>query len=478
MTRLLLLSLCLLVLAPLPAAARITGQPDNWHREQPETRDLASIRRAGVLKVLVNQSRNSSGEVKGEPIGVEYRRLRAFEQYLNSRSPSARNLTLKLIPKPKDQLLAALQRGEGDLVAPGELLPAHDGLQVSPSAPVRADVPLVLVARKGNRRYTRLEQLSGRTIPLPAGSAAEGAIELVNQRLAQRRMAPIRIEKLDASLAVEDVMEMVQAGILGFTVVEQPIAERWAKVLPKLRVDRHLVLDNRADMAWYVRRDASTLRATIDRFLADYRAPADQDVAFQRVYRRAYKVRNPLGAADRKRLEAVRPLLQRYARQSSMDWLALAAVAYKESHLNPKARGSGGASGLMQITPAAARSVGVGNVHDKDSNVLAASRYLTKIRKQFFSSKHLDERERLAFTLAAYNMGPERVQNLRTQARRRGLDPNRWFFQVERVAAEEIGMGVVSYVSSVNKYYLAYEREQVRLEPGCVRRRRRLKNNL
>ncbi len=163
-------------------------------------------------------------------------------------------------------------------------------------------------------------------------------------------MAPIRIEKLDASLAVEDVMEMVQAGILGFTVVEQPIAERWAKVLPKLRVDRHLVLDNRADMAWYVRRDASTLRATIDRFLADYRAPADQDVAFQRVYRRAYKVRNPLGAADRKRLEAVRPLLQRYARQSSMDWLALAAVAYKESHLNPKARGSGGASGLMQIT--------------------------------------------------------------------------------------------------------------------------------
>lgn len=293
MTRLLLLSLCLLVLAPLPAAARITGQPDNWHREQPETRDLASIRRSGVLKVLVNQSRNSSGEVKGEPIGVEYRRLRAFEQYLNSRSPSARNLTLKLIPKPKDQLLAALQRGEGDLVAPGELLPAHDGLQVSPSAPVRADVPLVLVARKGNRRYTRLEQLSGRTIPLPAGSAAEGAIELVNQRLAQRRMAPIRIEKLDASLAVEDVMEMVQAGILGFTVVEQPIAERWAKVLPKLRVDRHLVLDNRADMAWYVRRDASTLRATIDRFLADYRAPADQDVAFQRVYRRAYKVRNP-----------------------------------------------------------------------------------------------------------------------------------------------------------------------------------------
>ena len=169
--------------------------------------------------------------------------------------------------------------------------------------------------------------MSGRTIPLPAGSAAEGAIELVNQRLAQRRMAPIRIESwtLPGRRGCDG---NGQAGILGFTVVEQPIAERWAKVLPKLRVDRHLVLDNRADMAWYVRRDASTLRATIDRFLADYRAPADQDVAFQRVYRRAYKVRNP-SARRTWRLEAVRPLLQRYARQSSMDWLALAAVAYR-----------------------------------------------------------------------------------------------------------------------------------------------------
>ncbi|MDT1028332.1 lytic transglycosylase F, partial [Pseudomonas paraeruginosa] len=83
-----------------------TGQTDTWQRDQPETRDLASIRRSGVLKVLVNQSRNSSGEVTGEPIGVEYRRLRAFEQYLNSRSPCARALTFKLIPKPKDQLLA------------------------------------------------------------------------------------------------------------------------------------------------------------------------------------------------------------------------------------------------------------------------------------------------------------------------------------------------------------------------------------
>ena len=71
----------------------------------------------------------------------------------------------------------------------------------------------------------------------------------------------------------------------------------------------------------------------------------------------------------------------------------------------------------------------------------------------------------MAFTLAAYNIGPERVQGMRAEARRRGLNPNQWFFQVERIAMEQVGMGAVSYVNSVNKYYLAFDRERESLEP-------------
>ncbi|KAF1067830.1 MAG: Membrane-bound lytic murein transglycosylase F [Pseudomonas citronellolis] len=465
MTRLLLLLLCLSVCLPQAAFARLTSQPENWQRGSTGTRDLATIRNGGVLRVLVNQSRNSSGEIKGEPIGIEYRRLRAFEHYLNDNAPGRRPLTLKLIPRAKDQLLAALQRGEGDLVAPGEVLVPRDGLNVNATTPWRAGVPLVVVSRQGNRRYAHLEQLSGRSLALPAGSAAVQALGELNERLRQRHQAPVNIEWVDPSLAVEDVLEMVQAGIYPATVVEQPIAERWAKVFGKLRVDRNLVLDNRQDMTWYVRRDAPMLQASIDSFQQQYRAPADQDGAFERFYRRAYQVRNPLEAADRKKLEALRGTLQRYAEQNRIDWLALAAVAFKESRLNAEARGSSGATGLMQITPAAARTVGVSSLKGKDNNVQAATRYLALLRRGYFNSPRIDERERLAFILAAYNVGPERVQGLRAEARRQGLDPNRWFFQVERVAAEELGMGVVNYVSSVNKYYLAYQREREGLEP-------------
>ena len=118
MSRLLPLLLCLLLGSlPLTASARMAG-PEAWQSSD-KVRDLAEIRRSGVLRVLVNQSRNSSGEIKGEAIGVEYARLRAFEQYLNRNAASGKAITLKIVPKAKDQLLGALQRGEGDLVAPG-----------------------------------------------------------------------------------------------------------------------------------------------------------------------------------------------------------------------------------------------------------------------------------------------------------------------------------------------------------------------
>ncbi|KMN20142.1 transglycosylase SLT domain-containing protein [Pseudomonas weihenstephanensis] len=459
----LLIALCLMLL-PFTATARLAGPLQAGQPSQ--VRDLAQIRSSQVLRVLVNQSRNSSGQVQGESVGVEYHRLRAFERYLNGHARDGQEITLKIIPKAKDQLLGALLRGEGDLMAPGELLDVKPTHAVTPSDPIIERVPLMLVGVKGERRYTRLEQLSGRTVALTTGSAAGEALNVINQKLALRKLPPVNIEWVDPTLAVEDVLEMVQAGIYHLTLVEQPIAERWAKLMPKLRFDRKVLVSEPGAMRWYVRRDASMLRASVDRFLTTYTVPADQNVAFERVYRRLYRVHYPLARADRQKLEKLRPVLQKHAQQQGMDWLNLAALAFKESTLNPNAKGSGGATGLLQITPSAAQRVGVNNIQNVEGNVQAGAKYLAMIRRKFFASPRLNERERMAFVLAAYNMGPERVQAMRAEARRRGLNPNQWFFQVERIAMEQVGMGAVSYVNSVNKYYLAFDRERDSLEPA------------
>lgn len=455
------------LLAPLPATALAATAPmagPEAVQHTTQVRDLDAIRDKQVLRVLVNQSRNSSGGVEGQEIGVEYQRLQAFEHYLNAQAGAGRKLTFKIIPKAKNQLLTALERGEGDLVAPGELLDATQSQGVQASEPIVRDVPLVLVGVRGQRSLRHLEQLSGRTLSLPTGSAADEALHQLNRRLELRKLPPAKIEWVDPSLAVEDVLEMVQAGIYPLTLVEQPIAERWARVMPRLRLDRGLVVKTEGDISWFVRNDATQLRASVDGFLDGYKPVNGRDDAFAKAYKNMYQVNSPLVRGNMDKLEQLRPTLQRHADAQGIDWLDLAALAFKESKLNPGAKGSGGATGLLQITPSAARRVGVANIQNTENNVQAAARYMALIQRKFFSSARVNERERMAFVLAAYNLGPERVQRMRKEARKRGLNPNQWFFQTERIAMEQGGANVVTFVNSVNKYYLAFDRHRDRLE--------------
>ena len=69
----------------------------------------------------------------------------------------------------------------------------------------------------------------------------------------------------------------------------------------------------------------------------------------------------------------------------------------------------------------------------------------------------MDGLNRTLFSFAAYNAGPGRIRQLRKNAKARGLDPDRWFNNVEIVAAREIGRETVQYVSNIYKYYVAYQ---------------------
>jgi membrane-bound lytic murein transglycosylase MltF len=124
-------------------------------------------------------------------------------------------------------------------------------------------------------------------------------------------------------------------------------------------------------MRWYVRRDAPMLRATVDRFLPGYRAPDNQDAAFERIYRRQYRVHNPLAA----RTASAWPRCARCCRSmvGAADRLAEPGGAGLQGvHPQPGARHRR-CHGLMQITPSAAQRVGVSNTATVDGNVQASA---------------------------------------------------------------------------------------------------------
>jgi membrane-bound lytic murein transglycosylase MltF len=114
----------------------------------------------------------------------------------------------------------------------------------------------------------------------------------------------------------------------------------------------------------------------------------------------------------------------------------------------------------MQVMPATAadRAIDIPNIEEVENNVHAGSKYLNLLRAHYFSDEALDSTERMLFTMAGYNAGPNRINRLRRVAGQRGLDPNIWFNNVELVVAAQVGQEPVRYVGNIYRYYIAYKR--------------------
>jgi membrane-bound lytic murein transglycosylase MltF len=150
-------------------------------------------------------------------------------------------------------------------------------------------------------------------------------------------------------------------------------------------------------------------------------------------------------------------LFRRYGEQYQMDWLLMAAQGYQESRLDQSVKSPVGAIGVMQVMPATGKDMKVGDISQLDANVHAGIKYMRFVIDQYYKDEPMDPLNKGLFAFASYNAGPGRIRGLRQTAKARGLDPNVWFGNVERVAAEKIGRETVTYVSNIYKYYVAYK---------------------
>ena len=135
----------------------------------------------------------------------------------------------------------------------------------------------------------------------------------------------------------------------------------------------------------------------------------------------------------------------------------MTAQGYQESRLDQNKKSKVGAIGVMQIMPATGKELKVGDIHHVDNNINAGVKYIRYLIEQYYSKESMTDLNKVLFAFAAYNAGPTRISQLRAEASKRGLDPNIWFDNVERVAAERIGNETVQYVSNIYKYSVAYK---------------------
>jgi membrane-bound lytic murein transglycosylase MltF len=111
----------------------------------------------------------------------------------------------------------------------------------------------------------------------------------------------------------------------------------------------------------------------------------------------------------------------------------------------------------MQVMPPTGKELNVGDITELEPNIHAGVKYMRFMMDQYFKDEPMDTLNKGLMTFAAYNAGPGRLRQLRREAEKRGLDPNVWFGNVERIASERIGRETVTYVSNIYKYYTAYK---------------------
>jgi membrane-bound lytic murein transglycosylase MltF len=259
------------------------------------------------------------------------------------------------------------------------------------------------------------------------------------------------------ALEDEDMLEMVDVGMLQAVVVDDWKARMWAQALPRLKLNEQAVLRGAGRIGWALRKSSPRLGAEV---LAYMKTQITKGVFASRMdwyMRRVKRLRNSTESAARTRFEKLQALFERFGQRYHFDPLMLAAQGYQESRLNQDARSPVGAIGIMQVMPATGEKLKVGDIRLTEPNIHAGAKYMDQLMTNYFADAEFDETNRTLFAFASYNAGPGNIARMRNLAAKEGLDANQWFNYVEVITARKIGLETTTYVRNIYKYYVAYK---------------------
>ena len=384
--------------------------------------DLDGMIERRFIRVLVVSGSPQFFYYKGKPRGLVSELLALFQQELNA-SLGRRLDQVEIVPMPvsRDHLIPALLSGQADLVAADlTITEARSGL-VDFSVPFKSGVDEVVVFAPGTGTDVgTLDDLSGESVYVRKSSSYYEHLSFLNADLASRGRRPINIIEANELLRTEDILEMVNGGLVVATVVDSYKASYWSEVFPDMVVRDDLVVHGGGEIAWAFRKDSPQLARAVNDFIKGHRqGTLVGNVLIDRYMGNLHWVRNSTSESG---LDILQPLMKDFsasAAESGLDPLMLAAQAYQESELDHSKKSPAGAVGIMQIKPSTALdpNVGIKDISTPGNNIRAGARYLRFLIDRYYSGDDMEELQRWFFALAAYNAGPARVQRMRRQAR-------------------------------------------------------------
>jgi len=413
-----------------------------------------------LIRVLIPYSKTFYFLDGAAQKGATYELVKEFEKTINKQLKT-RHLKVQVIfiPTSRDRLIPALAEGFGDITAGNLTITDKRMQQVDFCDPVTKGVNEILVTGPESSPVKDMSDLSGQEIHVRKSSSYYESLKRINKTLSKAGKPEIKIIEANEHLEDEDLLEMLNAGLIPMVVIDSHKGKFWAQIFENITLHPDIKFRENAKIAWAIRKNSPELKKVINAFVkTNKKGTLMGNILFNRYLKSTKYVKNNLADKDRERFEKTVQFFKKYADMYDFDWLLLAALAYQESTIDQSKRSHVGAIGVMQILPTTAsdKNVNIRDIEEIESNIHAGTKYLNFMMNRYFNDPAVDRLNRALLTFASYNAGPARVSKLRKEAKAMNLDPNVWFKNVEIVAAKRIGRETVQYVNNIFKYYIAY----------------------
>jgi membrane-bound lytic murein transglycosylase MltF len=440
----------------------ITGEQAILNRiNKPFKGDLDEIRARRIIRVLVSYCKTNYFFDHGKPRGFEYELMKAYEKFLNKKEKSSyAKSKMIFVPVPFNQLFQALNNGRGDIAAASLTITPERQKIVNFTKPYIPRVHEIVVLNKKVKDVHSAEDLSNKMVYVRKGSSYLAHLKAFNKTLKKLKWPPVIIKESQEYIVTEDILELVNAGVIDITVADHHEAEAWSQVFPDIVIRKDLKINSEGNIAWAVRKDNQKLLSSLNAFIQkNKKGTLLGNILFKKYYQNSKWIKNPVTETERKKLNHLIGLFKKYGDRYDFNFLKLSAQAYQESGLDNSKRSPTGAIGIMQVLPRTAsdKHINIKNIHLLENNIHAGTKYLNFLRTRYFSNPEIEPADRVYFSWAAYNAGPARIYKIRKEAVKRGFNPDKWFFNVEKIASEIIGRETVDYVANINKYFVAYQ---------------------
>ena len=427
--------------------------------KQKFTGDLNEMIQRRLIRVLVTYSKTHYFVDRGTQRGLTYEAFRLFEDDLNKKLKNKHiRVHVVFVPTARNELIPALIEGRADIAAANLTITPARLKQVDFTNPSSKDVSEVVVTGAGAEPISTVEDLSGKEVYVRKSSSYYESLEKLNADLGKTGKARVKIRIAPEELETEDILEMVNAGLVKITISDNHIAEFWMQILKKIIIHPEVSVRTGGEIAWMIRKNSPQLKEELNAFLARYpEGSKTRNILLQKYLKNTKFVKSATSKEEIAKFEAMVEFFRKYGDKYELDYLLMIAQGYQESRLDQSARNPSGAVGVMQVLPSTGKDMNVGDITKLEPNIHAGVKYIRFMMNQFYANEPMDPLNKCLITFASYNAGPGRVSQLRKEAAKRGLDPNKWFNNVEVVAAEKVGRETVQYVSNIYKYYLAYK---------------------